>query len=261
MAWWIHEACNSPCIWWIQTYFTCPSIGLETLLTIRHNLCENLDADDLWKKFPTASFLVPINSGGSPPSHTSDCLSLKKPGGLTSLWIIDMSSLRQQIHEAGQRFFDGLTADEKLGLDCKFIDLDENGDGRISIQELLSRYGHMNGGAVEDRVRLLFHLVDKDGNIFLDFDECKALFFLFAYRRVCNLCRGLIIRDDVSCLDCFSIYFNLWGSCLHHNHHHFQALPSFLFGWSCVYAIANNRTMNKPHAKSQCSPPLGWSNL
>ena len=158
-----------------------------------------------------------------------------------SLWI-HMSICRQQIHEAGQRFYHGMMQHEQEELQCKFMDLDENGDGGISVQELLNRYrslsngngnGNGNGGGSEedDRVRLLFHLVDEDRNGLLDFEECKALFFLFACGRFCVSCAGLIIRDGVSCLHCLS--FDLCCYCVHHHrhshyHYYFQAFPALI---------------------------------
>ena len=53
---------------------------------------------------------------------TSDHFSFKTPGP---------SSCGTNTY--GQRFFDGMTANEKVGLQCKFMDLDENGDWRISV--------------------------------------------------------------------------------------------------------------------------------
>ena len=105
---------------------------------------------------------------------------------------------------------------EKQQLWYRFMELDENGDGRITVQELLNRHRILNGGAVDDRVRMLFPLVDEDRNGYLDYDECKALFFLFTCGRFCDACRSLIIYDGVVCVDCV---LDLCSSCSPGHHH------------------------------------------
>ena len=119
---------------------------------------------------------------------------------------------------------------EQQQLWYRFMELDENRDGRITIQELLNRHRILNGGAVHDRVRMLFPLVDEDQNGVLDYDECKTLFFLFVCGYFCGACRRLIMYDGVHCLDCL---LDLCSSCTHTHrhrqyHHRLQALPPLL---------------------------------
>ena len=150
-----------------------------------------------------------------------------------------MSTFSQEIHEAGQRFFQGLMPHENQQLWYRFMELDENRDGRITVQELLNRHRILNGGAVHDRVWMLLPLVDEDQNGVLDYDECKTLFFLFVCGYFCGACRRLIMYDGVHCLDCL---LDLCSSCSHGHHHRryrfrhrhhqyphrFEALPPLL---------------------------------
>ena len=125
-----------------------------------------------------------------------------------------LSILRQEIYVAAQAFvFDyGMNQEERSACVSKFKALDENGDGRVSSQEL-GNMSRIMDPSLAVRVCRFSVLVDRDGNGFLDFDECKSLFFLIAKGRICDLCNGLIIHGGVSCLDCSPVYFDLCFYC------------------------------------------------
>ena len=155
------------------------------------------------------------------------------------------SILRQKIHEAGQRFFDyELEAEDKFVILSKFEDLDDDGDGTVSFQELQNLRREMDP-ALADMVCSLFELADRDGNGVLDCDECKALFFLMVIGHFCDLCNRLIIRDGVNCLDCFPADYDLCCDCVDYHrgyHHRFKALrpliSSSLQQWQLPPAVA-----------------------
>ena len=123
------------------------------------------------------------------------------------------SIIRQKIHEAGQCFFNyELETEDKIAILTKFRDLDDDGDGKISFRELRNLRRTMDP-ALADSICSLFELADRDGNGVLDLDECKALIFLIINRSCCCLCKNLILRDGVSCLDCSPVYFDLCFYC------------------------------------------------
>ena len=147
--------------------------------------------------------------------------------------------LRREIYRAGQSYFQyELNKEQQDACLSKFKALDGNGDQKVSQQELRDNCGIMDS-SVAARVCRFFELVDGNGNGFLDFDECKALFFLFNKARVCDGCEGLIIHGGLSCLHCLPYhYFDFCCYCVHHQQRHqhyqhrFEALPALINGSS-----------------------------
>ena len=144
--------------------------------------------------------------------------------------------LRPEIYSAGQRFFQfELSKEEQDACLSQFKALDRNGDLKVTYQELLDKREIM-GSSIAARVCRFFELVDRDGNGFLDFGECKALFFLVRKAHVCDGCQGLIIHDGLSCLHCLPYSFKFCCFCAHHQghnqhyQHRFQALPELING-------------------------------
>ena len=147
--------------------------------------------------------------------------------------------LRHEIYRAAQSYFQyELKQEEQEACVSKFKALDEDGDRKVSYQELVDKRGMMDS-SVADRVCRFYELVDGNANGFLDFDECKALFFLFNKAHFCYGCEKLIIHGGVSCLLCLPYCLNFCCYCAHHHHQQyhpqhyqqrFQALPELING-------------------------------
>ena len=147
--------------------------------------------------------------------------------------------LRSEIYRAGQRIFQyELNKEAQDACLSKFEALQENVDEGVPYRKLLDIRGIMDS-SVADRVCRFFELVDRDGSGFLDFDECKALFFLFNKAHFCYGCEKLIIHGGVSCLLCLPYCLNFCCYCAHHHHQQyhpqhyqqrFQALPELING-------------------------------
>lgn len=125
-------------------------------------------------------------------------------------------SFKSNLHRAAQLFYDQLPPDLQLRFIERLKSVDADGNGLVSQAELVQSC--RNSGEplskMASRLPKLFSVLDMDGNGYLDFDECKSLFFLFTSYTVCDHCGDIILDFSFSCEDCWSLHEAWFDLCL-----------------------------------------------
>lgn len=136
-----------------------------------------------------------------------------------------MSHMQAQLQRAASLFFDRLPSPVQQQLVEAFRSMDANGDGRISLAELVrwaSTADPTSASSFDPTLPVIFAFVDADRNGTLDFNECKGLFFIgCTTSRTCDGCGKLLLESAYTCVDCSLLHsvtnigstFDLCSSC------------------------------------------------
>ncbi|KAH6810307.1 hypothetical protein C2S51_024069 [Perilla frutescens var. frutescens] len=126
----------------------------------------------------------------------------------------------EQIREVAMAYYTGSTAEEKQLAREFFSSLDVDGDGRVSLSEYKSLLGSSNSGD-----KLLFDKVDENGDGTLDFEEVLTLYYMAkACIRNCDGCGNFLLGSYFSCLLCekdspYDLCCACYGGGKFHHHH------------------------------------------
>ncbi|MCO5579229.1 hypothetical protein L7F22_033083 [Adiantum nelumboides] len=178
----------------------------------------------------------------------------------------ETSTMQARLQSAATLFYDRLPPPVRQQLVQTFRSMDENGDGRISLGELIhwarataaspssssssSNHPSATTSCFEAAMPVIFAFVDADGSGTLDFSECKALFFISCNSsRTCDGCGKLMLESAFTCVDCSknlsadSNTFDLCSSCYPKFMNQPRALPLTRSSSSA----AKSNYLNHPH--------------